>query len=48
LAGVIYDYFGFYTAAFATGLVFNLVNLSIISGLVLLRRPSPARVALTW
>jgi MFS family permease len=47
LAGVIYDYFGFYTPAFATGVVFNLVNLGIVSGLVLLRRPSPARVALT-
>lgn len=47
LAGAIYDYFGFYGPAFATGLIFNLVNLGIISGLVLLWRPSPARIAVT-
>ncbi len=48
LAGFLYDQFGFYGAAFAVGLVFNLVNLCIIGGLVLRRaqvlRPSVAGV----
>jgi MFS family permease len=35
IAGVIYDHFGFYAPAFATGLAFNLVNLSILSWLLL-------------
>ena len=35
LAGAIYDAFGFYAAAFATGLVFNLINLVIVGSLVL-------------
>ena len=35
LAGVIYDYYGFYGAAFATGIVFNLVNLVLVGSLVL-------------
>jgi MFS family permease len=48
LAGVLYDYFGFYAPAFATGLGFNLANAAIIAGLVLRwRRQSLARVALT-
>lgn len=34
IAGVIYDYFGFYAPAFATGLIFNLVNLAILSWLL--------------
>jgi MFS family permease len=34
LAGVLYDHFGFYGAAFATGVVFNLVNLLIVGSLV--------------
>jgi MFS family permease len=38
LAGMIYDAFGFYGAAFATGLVFNLINLVIVGSLVLRRR----------
>ena len=33
-AGVIYDYFGFYEAAFAFGVMANIVNLSIIGFLV--------------
>ncbi len=35
LAGYLYDQFGFYGVAFATGMVFNLGNLIIISALVL-------------
>jgi MFS family permease len=35
LAGVLYDHFGFYGAAFATGVVFNLINLVIVGSLVL-------------
>ncbi|HZK90152.1 MAG TPA: MFS transporter [Stellaceae bacterium] len=34
LAGAIYDYAGFYAIAFATGIVFNLVNLAVIGVLV--------------
>ncbi len=30
MAGVIYDHFGFYAPAFATGLAFNLVNFSVL------------------
>jgi MFS family permease len=45
LAGRLYDYFGFYAPAFATGLAFNLVNASLIAGLLLLWRRSQARLA---
>jgi len=38
LAGVIYDYYGFYAPAFATGLAFNIANFTIIAGLVVLWR----------
>ena len=38
LAGVIYDYAGFYAAAFATGIAFNLFHLIVIGSLVLRRR----------
>jgi MFS family permease len=38
LAGALYDRFGFYAPAFATGLAFNLANLVIIASLVLLWR----------
>jgi hypothetical protein len=48
LAGVLYDYFGFYAPTFATGIVFNLVNATIIADLVLLWRQPHARVALTF
>jgi MFS family permease len=34
LAGAIYDYAGFYSAAFAAGIVFNLANLLIVGALV--------------
>jgi MFS family permease len=47
LAGAIYDHFGFYAPAFATGFVFNLANLVIIASLVLLWRQAQARLALT-
>ena len=47
LGGVIYDHYGFYAPAFATGFVFNLANLVIIASLVLLWRQAQARVALT-
>ncbi len=35
MAGAIYDYFGFYAPAFATGVLFNLVNFALIGTLVL-------------
>jgi MFS family permease len=43
LAGVIYDYAGFYAPAFAAGVLFNLVNLLLIGALVFRqsRFPSP-------
>jgi MFS family permease len=34
LAGLLYDHFGYYAPAFATGVVFNIVNLAIIGFLV--------------
>lgn len=34
IAGVIYDHFGFYAPAFATGVAFNLANLAILSWLL--------------
>ena len=34
LAGAIYDWVGFYAAAFAAGIVFNLANLAVIGTLV--------------
>jgi hypothetical protein len=34
LAGAIYDYAGFYAAAFAAGILFNLANLLIVGSLV--------------
>jgi MFS family permease len=44
LAGWIYDYFGSYGPAFATGVVFNLLNLALLGFLVtrLPRRSAPA------
>ena len=35
LAGVIYDHFGYYLPAFATGVAFNLINLVLVGTLVL-------------
>jgi MFS family permease len=34
LAGILYDHFGFYTAAFVTGIAFNLLNLAVVGSLV--------------
>jgi hypothetical protein len=34
LAGAIYDYAGFYAAAFALGIVFNVANLLVVGTLV--------------
>ncbi len=34
-AGALYDYFGFYAPAFASGVLFNLVNLALVGFLVL-------------
>ena len=45
LAGAIYDYFGFYAPAFATGFAFNLANLVIVASLVLPGRRTVARAA---
>ncbi len=43
LAGAIYDHSGFYAAAFATGIVFNLANFAVVAMLVFRqsRFPSP-------
>ena len=50
LAGAIYDYAGFYAAAFAAGIAFNLVNTLVIATLVLrqnrVRSPRLARARL--
>jgi MFS family permease len=46
LAGLLYDHFGFYGAAFGAGLLFNLVNLLIVAALVLRQdRPVLAQFA---
>jgi MFS family permease len=45
LAGVIYDYAGFYAPAFATGLAFNVANLVIVGGLLLQRLKERRRTA---
>jgi hypothetical protein len=46
-AGLIYDYAGFYAAAFATGIAFNLANILVVGALVWhqgrLRGPALAR-----
>jgi MFS family permease len=39
IAGLIYDQFGFYAPAFATGIVFNVLNLLLIGTLMLRHRP---------
>ena len=46
IAGVIYDHFAFYAPAFGTGVLFNLVNLAVISMLVLRGRSLRLRPAL--
>jgi hypothetical protein len=40
LAGAIYDYAGFYAAAFASGILFNLAHLIIVSSLVFSQPPA--------
>ena len=40
LAGVLYDYFGYYAPAFAAGVAFNLRNIVVITTLVLRQRYS--------
>jgi MFS family permease len=45
LAGVIYDRFGTYSAAFATGIAFNLTNFAIIAFLVYRHRLAALRPA---
>jgi len=45
LAGVLYDYFGFYAPAFAAGVLANAVNLLIVDTLVLRRKYVPMRLA---
>jgi len=45
LAGVLYDYFGFYAPAFAAGVLANAVNLLIVGTLVLRRKYVPMRLA---
>jgi hypothetical protein len=46
VAGVLYDFFGFYRPAFALGLAFNLANLVIVASLLMLWRQSQARLVL--
>jgi MFS family permease len=41
LAGLLYDRFGFYGAAFVAGLIFNLANLLIVGTLVLRQQRTP-------
>ena len=50
LAGFLYDRFGFYGVAFATGIAFNLGNLAIITVLVLrgLRVPRLSQQSAAW
>jgi hypothetical protein len=45
LAGFLYDRFGFYGAAFGTGLVVNLGNLVIIGALALRDRRNSRRIS---
>jgi MFS family permease len=45
LGGVLYDYFGFYAPAFATGLAFNFLNLMIVGGLLLQLRRLKGQIA---
>ncbi len=46
LAGVIYDYFGFYGPALATGIGFNLLNLALVGTLVARQRTKLYRPAI--
>jgi hypothetical protein len=42
LAGLLYDRYGFYGPAFATGIAFNLLNLMLV-GILVLRQREHAR-----
>ena len=44
VAGVLYDYFGFYAPAFATGIAFNLINLALVGALVFRQQRETGRV----
>ena len=44
LAGILYDYFGFYGAAFVTGVAFNVANIAIVGTLVLRLRLTRRRL----
>jgi len=46
LAGAIYDYFGFYAPAFATGILFNVINFALIGALVLRSHSGRVRPAM--
>jgi len=46
IAGVIFDHYAFYAPAFATGVLFNLINLAVIGPLVLRGRGLRLRLAL--
>lgn len=43
LAGLLYDHFGYYAPAFATGIAFNLANFAIVTLLVGRQHVAPAR-----
>ena len=45
LGGYLYDWFGFYQPAFAVGVAFNLANLALIGGLVILGLPPRRKLA---
>ena len=47
LAGLIYDHVGFYAAAFATGIVFNVAHLLLIGVLVWLQHPTASGLTAT-
>jgi MFS family permease len=47
LAGALYDHFGFYAPAFATGVFFNLANLVVV-GFLVARQRSENRLALAY
>jgi MFS family permease len=47
LAGALYDHFGFYAPAFATGVLFNLANLAVI-GFLVARQRTNARLAFAY
>lgn len=45
IAGALYDHFGYYGPAFATGIGFNILNLCVIGALVLRQRAAMVRTA---